>query len=173
MSNILLANTPFVTVGLGTFTYTVPTTGVYSISGQTTVPEALPTGDGAGSGKGLGSGAGGGDAIGFSQGGSGLGHGGVGQGFGPVPNNYNQPSAQPSNATQGPAVSSSLVIAIKQNGTTKYTSPTLSLTQSAMQFRQDFYFTAADAIEIDLTSSGAPDNQLNTVKTTLNLITGP
>lgn len=180
MANILLLNTPFVTVGLGTFTFTVPSTlnnistpnAVYGISVQSTVPSAVATGDGAGSGFGLGSGAGGGDAIGFAQGGSGLGHGGVGQGFGPVPNNYNQPSAQGSNATQGPAVTSSLLVTIKQNGSTIYTSPAFTPTQSSLQLKQDFLFTAGDAIEVDLTSSNANDTQYNTVKSTLSIGNG-
>lgn len=164
MAILLLNERPIVSVGLPTHTYTVPTTGLYSITAQATFPMALATGDGAGSGQGLGSGAGGGDAIGFSQGGSGLGHGGVGQGFGPVPNNYNQPSAQGSNATTGPAVTSALVITIRQNGSSIYTSPVVTPTQSALQFSQQFLFTAADAITVTYTSSSASDALLNSVQ---------
>lgn len=180
MSNILLLNTPFVTVGLGTFTFTVPSVvnnvsvpnAVYNLSIQSTFLSELPTGYGAGSGQGLGSGAGGGDKVGFSQGGSGPGFGGVGQGFGPVPNNYNQPSLYGSNTTLGPAESSSLVITIKQNGTTVYTSPALTPTQSALQLKRDFLFTAGDAIEVDLTSSNPNDLLLNTMQSTLSIGNG-
>jgi hypothetical protein len=167
-------------VGLGTFTFTAPSiinnvaapTAVYNISVQSSVPSAVPTGDGAGSGFGLGSGAGGGDKVGFSQGGSGPGFGGVGQGFGPVPNNYNQPSAQPSNATQGPSVSSSLVITITQNSSTIYTSPALSPTQKGTQLKRDFLFSAGDAITVTLTSSNPEDLLLNTLQTTISLGNG-
>jgi hypothetical protein len=180
MANILLLNTPFVTVGLGTFTFTVPSTinnvltpnAVYNLSIQSTAPSALPTGYGAGSGQGLGSGAGGGDIAGFSQGGSGPGHGGVGQGFGPVPNAYNQPPLYGSNTTLSPALSSSLLITIKQNGTPVYTSPALTPTQSALQLKRDFLFSAGDAIEVDLTSSNPEDLLLNTLQSTLSIGNG-
>ena len=165
MANILFLNErPQVGVGLPTYTYTVPTAGVYFVTCQATFPSALATGDGAGSGQGLGSGAGGGDVVGFSAGGSGLGQGAKGQGFGPKPNNYPQPSAQGSNATTGPAVASTLVITITQNGTPIFTSPVLTPTQSALQFSRTFLFAAADAIAVTYTSSGAPDNLLNTVQ---------
>lgn len=41
MANILLLNQPFVSVGLGTSTFTVPSTGVYYVSVQST--ETPPT----------------------------------------------------------------------------------------------------------------------------------
>lgn len=166
MANILLLNQPFVSVGLPTYTFTVPSASIYRISCQVTVSSALGAGDGSGSGFGLGSGAGGGDAAGFSQGGLGLGKGGVGQGFGPVANAYGQPSPQGSNAFSSPAVSSSLVIVVKQNGSTKYTAPTLSPTQSALQFSVDLLCAASDAIEIDFTSANANDNLLNSIQAT-------
>lgn len=124
MDPILFLNSPQVGVGLNTYTYTVPTTGLYVLTGQFTVPSAVATGDGAGSG---------------------------------------------STGTTGPAVSSSLSVLIKQNGTTIYTSPTLSPTQSSFQFLQHFLFTAADAISVVVGSSNANDELLNTVQYTLSI----
>ena len=93
MAQLLILNKPFVTVGLDTFNYTVPTggDGIYSLEFAGTMPTAWPTGDGVGSGTGLGSGAGGG-GNGFSGGGRGLGEGGSGYGFG-VGSGYPQPPA--------------------------------------------------------------------------------
>lgn len=42
MSNILIADTPQVFVGLGTLTYTVPTTGIYNV--RCTATELPPSG---------------------------------------------------------------------------------------------------------------------------------
>lgn len=167
---ILLLNSPFVSVGLPSYTFTVPSASIYRISAQATVPQALATGDGAGSGQGLGSGAGGGDPVGFAAGGLALGNGAKGQGFGPVPNNYQQPSVQGSNATSGPAVSSSLSIVISQNGTPVYTSPAPSPTQSALQFSFDLLCAASDAITVVYSSSAASDALLNTVKSTTQIM---
>lgn len=163
MANYLLLNQSQVFNGLGTLTFTVPTTGNYSVVFSTTVPRAAPVGDGAGSGTGLGSGAGGGDATGFAKGGNGTGQGGVGQGFGAVANNYNQPPNYGSNETMGAAVSSALVVLVKNNGSTVFTAPTLGSRQSAMQFKYPFQATAADSVTVVLSSVNASDNQLNGV----------
>lgn len=104
MSNILLLDKPFVSVGMDTFTYTVPTTGVYYVSVQST--ETPPT---------------------------------------------------------------SLAIVVKQNGATIYTAPVITPTQSALQFHQSFLLTAADAMQVVLSSSAAVDKQLNSLKTTITL----
>lgn len=172
MANFLVLNQPQVFVGLGTLTYTVPTTGQYSVVFQTTVPEAVATGDGAGSGTGLGSGSGGGDTYGFAGGGAGTSHGAVGQGFGASPNNYQQPPAYGSNETSGPAVTSSLVVVVKNGASTIYTAPTLTATQSAYQFNFGFQATAADVITVVLTSANANDTQLNSVKSTVAIQQG-
>jgi hypothetical protein len=166
---ILLLNVPMVNVGLPTLTITVPLASIYRVTCGVTVPEAVPTGDGAGSGQGLGSGSGGGDPIGFSGGGLALGNGGVGQGFGAKPNNYNQPSPQGSNATQGPAVSSSLSIVVNHNGSPVYTAPVLSPTQSALQFTLDVLCAASDTLSVVFSSSNPSDNLLNTLKSTVSV----
>ena len=166
---ILLLNVPQVNVGLPVLSFTVPSASIYRISAQVTVPSAVATGDGGGSGQGLGSGAGGGDPAGFSQGGLGLGKGGVGQGFGAQPNNYNQPSPQGSNATSGPAVSPSLSIVIRQNGSVVYTAPTISPTQSALQFNFDLLCAAADALTVTLSSSNPNDKLLNSVQSNVQI----
>jgi hypothetical protein len=163
MANTLILNQPQVFNGLGTLTYVVGTTGNYNVQVQVTVPEALPTGDGGGSGQGLGSGAGGGDPVGFADGGGGLGVGGVGQGFGAVPNNYNQPPAYGSNATSGAAISSGLSIVVNDNGSPIFTAPVLSTTQSAQQFKYSFQATSGHTITVVLSSSTASDEVLNGV----------
>lgn len=62
---------------------------------------------------------------------------------------------------------SGISIVVKQNGSTVYTAPTLSPTQSAIQFRQVFNFTAADAIQVILSSAAATDNAINNVKSNI------
>ena len=167
MSNILNLNQPYVFNGLGTLTFTVPTTGLYNVRCQTTVPVALATGDGGGSGQGLGAGTGGG-GEGFTGGDLGLTHGGVGQGFGPT-NGYQQPSAAGSNATQGAAVSSSLSIVVNQNASPIYTAPSLTPTDSAIQFKTSIVATAADVITVVLSSSAASDKVLNGVSSVVSI----
>lgn len=214
MSNILILNQPQVSVGLSAFTFTVPTTGLYSLLVQLQVPQALATGagggtardqglgvtggiGGAGSGaqlglgqgalglgfggsntdgasgnaSGYGAGAGGG-GEGFTGGDLGLGHGGVGQGFGAT-NGYQQPPADVhSSPTSGPAVSSSVSLVVAQNSSTKFTSPVLSETQSAQQFKCELVCTAADVITITPSSAVATDNALNGVQMTVTLQQG-
>ena len=162
MANYLLLNQPQVFNGLGTLTFTVPSTGLYNVQFQVTVPEALAQGSGAGSGQGLGAGTGGG-GEGFTGGDLGTGHGGVGQGFG-AGNGYQQPPAAGSNQTSGTAVSTGLSVLVKNNGSTIFTMTSLTATQSASQFKYSFSATAADSITVVLASSTASDNGLNGVQ---------
>lgn len=166
MANILFLNQPYVSVGLSTYTFTIPSAGLYTVVFESTIPQADPTGDGAGSGQGLGSGKGGGDQYGFAKGGGGLGTGSQGDGFGPDNSGYQQPPAAGSNATSGPAIESSLVVLVKQNGSTVLTAPAIAVPdQSNLRFKLTLNCAAADAIEIDMTSSNAADNLLNSLKT--------
>jgi len=169
MSSILILNKPQVVVGLNTMTYTVGPAGLYNVQVSTTVPNAIATGDGAGSGQGPGSGAGGGDPVGFNAGGLAIGNGGKGQGFGAVPNNYNQPSLYGSNQTSGPTVSSSLSIVVNQNGSPIYTMPTIAPTQGEMRFKIPIVAAASDAITVVISSSNPYDQQLNSVKSTVSI----
>lgn len=164
MANYLLLNQPQVFVGLGTLTFTVPTTSNYNVKFSATVPVADPQGDGGGSGTGLGSGAGGG-ANGFSDGGQGTGNGGVGQGFG-TGSGYPQPLASGSNQTAGTAVSSALSVLVKDNGSTIFTAPTLGASQGALEFSYSFQATAAHSITVVLASANASDATLNGVIST-------
>ena len=116
------------------------------------------------SGSGHGAGAGGGDAVGMAQGGNGLGDGGVGQGFGPVPNNYKQPIANVIVPSSGPAVASTVSIVVAQNSSTKYTTPALTPTQSAQQFKYELVCQVNDVITITPSSSTASDETLNGVQ---------
>lgn len=168
----LLLNQSQVFVGLGTLSYTVTVAGTYNVIGQVLVPEAVATGDGAGSNTGLGSGAGGGDVTGFARGGNGLSDGGVGQGFGAVPNNYQQPPAYGSNETQGPAVTSGLSVVVNKNGTPIYTMPTLAVAQSASQLKFAFQAAINDAITVVISSSTASDETLNGVKSIIAIQQG-
>ncbi len=167
MANYLILNQPQVFNGLGTLTYTVPTTGNYNVQVQLTVPEATATGYAAGSNQGLGSGTGGG-GEGFTGGDLGTGHGGVGQGFG-AGNSYQQPSAQGSNQTSGSAVSSGVSVVVNNNGSPIFTAPALVAGQSALQFKYSFQATAADSITVVLASSTASDKGLNGVLSTTSI----
>ncbi len=169
MSNILLLNQSFVSVGLTAMTYTIPVTGQYNVSFSTTVPQAAATGDGSGSGTGLGSGAGGGTLGGFSLGGGGLGDGAVGQGFGDDLAGYPQPLAAGSNETSGAVVSSSLVVVVNKNGSPVYTAPALAAGQSALQFKFDLMCAATDIITVVLSSSAPVDNALNNIKSIVSI----
>lgn len=170
MANYLILNQPQVWNGLGTLTYTVPTTGNYNVRMSITVPQAVTQGDGAGSNTGLGSGTGGG-AQGFILGDRGTGFGGVGQGFG-TGNNYQQPSVQGSNETSGPTVSSGVSVLVKNNGSTVFTAPALTATQSALQFKFALQATAADSITVVIASATASDNGLNGVESIVALNQG-
>lgn len=167
MANYLITNQNQVFNGLGTLTYTVPTTGNYNVVAQVTVPAAWPIDDGAGSGVGLGSGTGGG-GEGFTGGDLGLGHGGVGQGFG-TGNSYQQPSSQPSNVVVFSPVSSGVSVLVKKNGSTIYTAPAFAFKQSALQFKFGFQATAADSITVVLASATASDNQLSGVTSNVSV----
>ena len=102
MSNPMILNQSQVLSGLATMTYTVPTTGIYSVALQST--EIPPSG---------------------------------------------------------------ISIVVNDNGSPVYTAPALSPTQSAVQFRRYFNWTAADAITIVLSSSNANDLAINNVKTNI------
>jgi hypothetical protein len=163
MANVLQLNQSQVFNGLGTLTFTVPTTGTYSAGAQVTVPEALATGDGAGSGTGLGAGAGGGDQFNFALGGDGPGEAGMGHGFGINPTHYNQPPASGSNQTSGSAVSSGVSVVVNDNGSPIFTAPALAVAQSALQFKTSFQATAGHTITVVLASSTLTDNQTSGV----------
>lgn len=167
MANYLVLNQSQVFNGLGTLTYTVPTTGAYNVQVQTTYQASAPTGDGAGSNTGLGSGTGGG-GEGFTGGDLGPGHGGVGQGFGPS-NGYQQPSAQGSNQTSGSQVTSGLSIVVNKNGSPIYTASAPALMQSAQQFKYSFLSTAADSITVVFSSSTASDEGLSGVTSNVSI----
>jgi hypothetical protein len=64
---------------------------------------------------------------------------------------------------------SGLVVTVKQNGTTVYTTPTLAPTQIAQQFKTPLNCTAGDTITVALTSGSAIDSTLNAVKYTLSV----
>lgn len=194
MANYLILNQPQVWNGLGTLSFTIPTTGSYSVRVHSTFPAAPPVNSvpttnvaqqtlvpgigvgalgpaGAGSGMGLGAGTGGG-GEGFTGGDLGVGHGGVGQGFG-AGNSYQQPPSAASNATASSATSSGLSIVVNQNGTpltTNYVSPKVA--QSAEQFKVGFLATAADAITVVLSSAVSSDNQLSGVTSIISIEQG-
>lgn len=187
MANLLILNQPQVWNGLGTLTFTIPTTGNYSVQVQSSFPSAAPINSvpsgtgigasitpavplGAGSGMGLGSGTGGG-GTGFTDGDQGTGHGGTGQGFG-TGNSYQQPSSQASNATASSPTTSQLSIVVNQNGVAGYTATTPALIQSALQFKYSFLATAADTITVVLSSSLSSDNQLSGVKSIVTIQQG-
>lgn len=167
MANYLILNQNQVFNGLGTLTFTVPTTGSYNVQVQITVPAAPPIDGGAGSGVGLGSGTGGG-GEGFVGGDLGTGHGGVGQGFG-AGNSYQQPSSQASNVVVSAATTSGISILVKNNGSTIFTAPALALAQSALQFKYSFLATAADSITVVIASSTASDNGLSGVTSNVSI----
>jgi hypothetical protein len=79
-------------------------------------------------------------------------------------------NAQP--GTPGPSVVSGLSVVVKQNGTTVYTAPTLSRTQSAQQFKTDLVCTTNDVITVVLSSSTASDETLNGVKSQITVAQG-
>lgn len=167
MANTLILNQSQVFNGLGTLTFTVPTTGQYNVQVQSTFPQAFIEGYAAGSNQGLGSGTGGG-GEGFTGGDLGTGHGGVGQGFGAA-NGYQQPSAQGSNQTTNPAIASAISIVVNKNASPIYTSTAPTFAQSALQFKYGFQATAADTITVVLTSANASDKNLNGPTTNVSI----
>jgi len=104
MANYLVLNQNYVNVGLGTLTFTVPTTGNYNVACQVT---ELPP--------------------------------------------------------------SSLVIQVKNNGSTIFTAPSVSATQIGLEFKVSFQATAADSITVVFSSSAANDNLLNSVKANVSI----
>jgi hypothetical protein len=71
--------------------------------------------------------------------------------------------------SSAPAFASGVVYTVKQNGSTIYTSPaqTPKDETGSMKVKIPLNCAASDAIEIDITSSSAPDEQLNTVQSTI------
>ncbi len=67
---------------------------------------------------------------------------------------------------------SGLSITVVQNSTTVLTAPTFSPTQSSLQFQIDINCSTSDVITVNLTSSTAVDELLNTVKTTCQISNG-
>lgn len=68
--------------------------------------------------------------------------------------------------------SSSLAVIVQVNSSTKYTAPTLTPTQTALQFRQVFNLADADAVSVQLSSAAAVDNALEALKSTVSIGTG-
>jgi hypothetical protein len=66
-----------------------------------------------------------------------------------------------------------LSIAVKQNGTTEFTMPTPGQTQSASQFYTNLLCAVGDVITVNLTSSNATDELLNTIQSTAQIMNGP
>lgn len=104
MSLVLIKDTPQVSVGLVTYTYTIPSAEIYTVRLQST--EIPPSG---------------------------------------------------------------ISILVKQNGSTVYTAPTLSPTQSAIQFNYSQLYAANDVVTVALSSSSANDLLLNSVKTSVSI----
>ena len=69
---------------------------------------------------------------------------------------------------------STLQIVVNQNGSPVYTSPALSPTQSAFQFRTALNCAVNDAITVVISSTGpsANDSLLNSVKTSVSIGSG-
>ncbi len=217
--------TNYIQTGLGTLTYTVPSTippNNISVSNipfvvqcQVTLPLAIANGFGAGSGadqglgvtggvsgigqgsyfslgqgglglgfggsmtdgasgvgSGHGAGAGGGTLAEFSQGGGGLGNGSTGQGLGPSSSGYQQPPVNVVTPAAGTSILSSVVITVKQNGTTVYTAPTVAGIQSALQFSTSLLCNAADSITVVFSSSNLADSALNVIQANVSIGVG-
>lgn len=64
-------------------------------------------------------------------------------------------------------------ITVVQNSTTEFTMPTPGQTQSASQFYTNLLCEAGDVITVNLTSSNATDEMLNTIQTTCQVMNGP
>jgi hypothetical protein len=107
MANTLVQEQPQIFSGLGTLSFTVPSTGQYFVSCQT---------------------------------------------------------------TENPV--SGLSIVVNQNGSAKYTSPTITATQEALQFFTVLQCTAADAITVVITGNSGNDALYNTVKTSVAIGSG-
>jgi hypothetical protein len=104
MAETLLLNQPFVTSGLDTLNYTVPSAGLYYVNVQLT--EVPPSG---------------------------------------------------------------LSVVVNQNGSPVFTSPALSPTQIAQQFKYAQAYAAADAISVVISSASAVDSVINNVKSTITV----
>jgi len=64
---------------------------------------------------------------------------------------------------------SCLSIVVNQNGSPVYTAPTLTPTQSAIQFKVDLDCANADVITLVLSSSNTNDTMLESVKTNVSI----
>lgn len=64
---------------------------------------------------------------------------------------------------------SGLVVVVKQNGSTVFTAPVITPTQSALQFKYDLNAVAADAIQVVLSSPSAIDALYNSVKSIISI----
>lgn len=185
MANYLLLNAPQVFVGLGTLSYTIPSTGQYNVRFSASLPyapavNASPGGAGvavgvggtfgAGSGMGLGAGTGGG-GQGFTKGDQGAGSGNPGQGFG-AGNSYQQPPAAGPNQTSNSPIQSALSVVVNVNGSPVYTSTAPTGLQSALQFQYGFQASATDAITVVLTGTAGLDDALNTVQSITSINQG-
>ncbi len=67
---------------------------------------------------------------------------------------------------------SSLVILVKQNGVTKYTAPTFTPTQEALQFKTTLKCVDTDVVTVVLSSSADIDNEKNSVKSNISISLG-
>ena len=186
-SDYLQLNTNYVQSGLGTLTFTVPTTGNYNVRCRCTVPAAIASGNGSGEGYGTAPGGSGGSnisnlvqqgpafsgdqglgALGGLPGigavpATSLGQGGIGQGF--LGTNTDGAAAP---IAYSP-VTSGLTITVSDGVTTLYTSPTLGVEQSEIDFKTSFQATAADTITIVFSSSTASDKTLQAIKANVSI----
>lgn len=67
----------------------------------------------------------------------------------------------------------SLAVVVQQNGSTVFTAPTPSPTQSAIQFQYDLNCAISDTVAVVLTSSNQQDLVLNNIVTTCQIMNGP
>jgi hypothetical protein len=120
-------------------------------------------------GNGHGAGAGGGTLAEFSRGGGPLGDGDTGQGFGTPSSGYPQPPTDVHTPDSGAAVSSAVVMLVKKNGSTVFTAPNFTPSQSAMQFKYSAPFVATDVITVTFSSANQSDKSLNASQFTVSI----
>lgn len=95
-------------------------------------------------------------------------------GLGSVEINCSLPyqAAGSSNNSSVTTSGSSVTILVKQNTVTKMTLSSPSPTQPNLSGKVMLLFAAADVIDVVLSSSGTADNQLNALKTIINVYNG-